>query len=86
MNNNLLDVFLSGFDDLLSVLLDLLSNLLGLNDLNLQFFNQDYVLLFFGSLDQFSDLDDTSDNSSNSKNGSVDNNFNSFDNNTYGSD
>jgi len=77
VNNNLFDVFLGGMDDLLTVLLDLLGDLLGLDDLNLQFLNQNKLLLFLVFDDQFSDVDDTSDNSSNSDDGSVDNKFDS---------
>jgi hypothetical protein len=86
VDNNLFDVSLGGVDDLLSVCLDLLGDLLGLSDLNLQFLDQDNILGCSSSDDLSSDDGDTMNNCSDVDNGSVDNNVNSFDNNMNVSD
>lgn len=64
--NNLSDVFLRGSDDLLSVLLGFLNDLLSMNDFDSQFLDKGDLVHFLSSNNQLSDMNDNSLDTSNS--------------------
>jgi hypothetical protein len=64
--NNLSDVFLRGSDDLLSVDLGFLNDLLSLDDFDSQFLNKSDLVHFSSSNNQLSDMNDNSLDSLNS--------------------
>lgn len=80
VNNNLFDVFLRGFDDLLSVLLCFLNDNLSLDDFESQFLDNSDLVHFLSLSNQLSDSNDNSDGSSNSDNNSSHDDLDSSDN------
>jgi len=80
VNNNLFDVFLRGFDDLLSVLLCFLNDNLSLDDFDSQFLDNSNLVHFLSLYNQLSDSNDNSDGSSNSDNNSSHDDLDSSDN------
>ena len=80
VDNNSSDVFLRGSDDLLSVNLSLLNDLLSLQDFDSQFLDNGDLVHFLSSSNQSSDMDDNSLDSSNSDDDSSHDDLNSFDN------
>lgn len=80
VDNNLSDVFLRGSDDLLSVLLGFLNDLLSLDDFNSQFLDNGDLVHFLSSFDQSSNMNDNSLDTSNSDDDSSHDDLNFSDN------